>query len=203
MRNTTPGVGGITAWASAAAMNDKGVAVAEVCRKMGISEATCYNWQKKYGGLGVPETRCLKQLQEENQQLKQLVADLSLDKQMLPHVLKQLSKAHAASARGSPSDRRLPFRLDGPARSCRCSVRAGTTGHTGGMTRCCAAGCGNWCRCACATVANACLRSCAGKACPTSTSAYIASTAWEGCMSAESSPNAAGAAAHWLERVEL
>lgn len=50
--------------------------VAEVCRKMGISEATYRNWKKKYGGLGVPEPRRLKQLEAESQHLKQLVADL-------------------------------------------------------------------------------------------------------------------------------
>ena len=61
--------------------------VAEVCRKMGISEATFYNWKKKYGGLGVSELRRLKQLEEENRQLKKLVADISLDKQMLQDVL--------------------------------------------------------------------------------------------------------------------
>ena len=71
---------------------DTGVTVAEVCRKMGISEATYYNWKKKYGGLGVPELRRLKQLEEENQHLKQLVADLSLDKQMLQDVLKKVLK---------------------------------------------------------------------------------------------------------------
>jgi putative transposase len=64
-----------------------GTTVAEVCRKMGISEATYYNWEKKYGGLGVSELRRLKQLEEENRQLKKLVADLSLDKQMLQDVL--------------------------------------------------------------------------------------------------------------------
>ncbi len=87
---------------------DTGVTVAEVCRKMGISEATYYNWKKKYGGLGVPELRRLKQLEEENQHLKQLVADLSLDKQMLQDVLKQRSKARAASSRGPTPHRRLP-----------------------------------------------------------------------------------------------
>ena len=59
----------------------------EVCRKLGISDATFCNWKKKYGGLGVPELRRLKQLEEENRKLKQLVADLSLDKQMLQDVL--------------------------------------------------------------------------------------------------------------------
>jgi putative transposase len=66
---------------------ETGVKVAEVCRKMGISEATFYNWKKKYCGLGVSELSRLKQLEEENRQLKKLVADLSLDKQMLQDVL--------------------------------------------------------------------------------------------------------------------
>jgi putative transposase len=69
--------------------SETGVGVAEVCRKMGISEATFYNWKKKYGGLGVTELRRLKQLEEENAKLKQIVADLSLDKQMLQDVLKK------------------------------------------------------------------------------------------------------------------
>jgi putative transposase len=69
--------------------SETGVAVAEVCRKMGISEATFYNWKKKYGGLGVAELHRLRQLEEENRQLKQLVADLSLDKQMIQDVLKK------------------------------------------------------------------------------------------------------------------
>lgn len=69
--------------------SETGTKVAEVCRKMGISEATFYNWKKKYGGLGVSELRRLKQLEEENRQLKKLVADLSLDKQMLQDVLKK------------------------------------------------------------------------------------------------------------------
>jgi len=68
---------------------ETGVNVEEVCRKMGISEATFYNWKKKYGGLGAPELRRLRQLEEENSKLKQIVADLSLDKQMLQDVLKK------------------------------------------------------------------------------------------------------------------
>jgi putative transposase len=63
---------------------------------MGISEATFYNWKKKYGGLGVSELRKLRQLEEENAQLKKLVADFSLDKQMLQDVLKKSFKAFAA-----------------------------------------------------------------------------------------------------------
>lgn len=64
-----------------------GTPVEEVCRKVGISDATFYNWKKKYGGLGPSELRRLKQLEEENTKLKRLVADLSLDKAMLQDVL--------------------------------------------------------------------------------------------------------------------
>lgn len=66
---------------------DGGTRVSEICRKMGISETTFFNWKKKYSGLGVSELRRLKQLEEENKQLKKLVADLSLDKQMLQEVI--------------------------------------------------------------------------------------------------------------------
>lgn len=71
---------------------ETGVSVEEVCRKIGISEATFYNWKKKYGGLGVSELRRLRQLEEENIKLKQIVADLTLDKQMLQDVLKKSFK---------------------------------------------------------------------------------------------------------------
>lgn len=66
---------------------ESGANVAELCRKMGVSEQTFYRWKKKYGGLGVAEVRRLKQLEEENKKLKQLVADLSLDRAMLQDVL--------------------------------------------------------------------------------------------------------------------
>jgi len=68
---------------------ENGVKIEEVCRKLGISEATFHNWKKKYAGLGIAELKKLKELQEENQRLKQIVADLSLDKQMLQDVLKK------------------------------------------------------------------------------------------------------------------
>ena len=64
-----------------------GTPVEEVCRKLGISDATFYNWKKRYGGLGPSELRRLRQLEEENTKLKKLVADLSLDKIMLQDVL--------------------------------------------------------------------------------------------------------------------
>lgn len=64
-----------------------GISVEEVCREMGISDATFYVWRKKYGGVGPSELRRLRQLEEENRKLKQIVADLSLDKAMLQHVV--------------------------------------------------------------------------------------------------------------------
>ena len=66
---------------------ESGTSVEEVIRRLGVSEATFYRWKKKYAGLGVAEVRRLKQLEEENRKLKQLVADLSLDKRMLQDVL--------------------------------------------------------------------------------------------------------------------
>lgn len=66
---------------------ETGTPVAEVIRRMGISEQTFYRWKKVYGGLGVGELRRVKQLEEENRKLKQLVADLSLDKHILQDVL--------------------------------------------------------------------------------------------------------------------
>ena len=58
-----------------------GTPVLEVCRKMGVAEQTFYRWKKKFLGMGVAEVRRLKVLEEENRKVKQLVADLSLDKQ--------------------------------------------------------------------------------------------------------------------------
>lgn len=68
---------------------ETGVPVAEVVRKMGITEQTFYRWKKKYGGLGATELRRLRQLEEENRKLKQMVADLSLDKHMLQEVIQK------------------------------------------------------------------------------------------------------------------
>jgi putative transposase len=66
---------------------ETGTPVKEVIRKMGISEQTFYRWKQKFGGMMPSDVRKLKQLEEENRQLKKLVADLSLDKQMLQDVL--------------------------------------------------------------------------------------------------------------------
>jgi putative transposase len=68
---------------------EAGASVEEVCRKMGVSQATFYRWKKVYGGLMPSEVRRLKQLEEENARLRRLVADLSLDKEMLTEVIRK------------------------------------------------------------------------------------------------------------------
>ena len=66
-----------------------GTPVAEICRKAGISQATYFNWKKKYDGLLPSEMRRLKQLEDENGRLRKVVADLSLDKEMLQDALRR------------------------------------------------------------------------------------------------------------------
>lgn len=67
----------------------EGTPVADICRKAGISQATYFNWKKKYDGMTPPEMRRVKQLEEENSKLRKLVADLSLDKEMLQDVIRR------------------------------------------------------------------------------------------------------------------
>jgi putative transposase len=67
---------------------EAGTPVTQLCRKMGISEQTFYVWKRRFAGMGVAELKKVKQLEDENRRLKGLVADLSLDKQMLQEVLK-------------------------------------------------------------------------------------------------------------------
>ena len=66
-----------------------GMPVADVCRKAGICQATYFNWKKKYDGLLPSEMRWLKQLEDENGKLKRIVADLSLDKEMLQDAIRR------------------------------------------------------------------------------------------------------------------
>lgn len=68
---------------------ENGTPVNEVCRKMGVTEQSFYRWKRKFAGMGVAELRRLKMLEEENRRLKQLVADLALDKEMLQDVLRK------------------------------------------------------------------------------------------------------------------
>src|SRR5262245_26404963 len=70
---------------------EAGTAVGDVCRQLGISEATFYVWKKRFGHLGVNEVRRVRQLEDENARLKRLVADLTLDKHMLAEALRRTS----------------------------------------------------------------------------------------------------------------
>ena len=85
---------------------ETGTSVAEVIRRMGISEQTFYRWKKVYGGLGVGELRRLKLLEQENRKLKQLVADLSLDKHILQDVLAKKPCRLGDGANSSRTSRR-------------------------------------------------------------------------------------------------
>ncbi len=68
---------------------ESGTPVADVCRQMGIAEATFYIWKKKYASLGATELRKLRQLEDENARLKRVVADLTLDRHILQEVIKE------------------------------------------------------------------------------------------------------------------
>ena len=69
--------------------HDAGLTIKDISRKYGISEQTFYRWRNKYGGLAPSEVRRLRQLEDENGRLKRLVADLTLDKQILQDVLRK------------------------------------------------------------------------------------------------------------------
>ena len=77
---------------------EAGTPAVEVCRRLGVTEQTFYRWKRKFAGLGVVELRRLRQVEEENRKLKQLVADLPLDKHMLQEALRK----NAPCARGAP-----------------------------------------------------------------------------------------------------
>ena len=68
---------------------EAGTPVVEICRKMGVTEQSFYRWKRKYAGIGIAELRRLKELKKENSKLKQLVADLTLDKHLLQEVLQK------------------------------------------------------------------------------------------------------------------
>ena len=68
---------------------EHGASVSAVCRKLGMSEQTFYLWKKKFGGMAPSEIKKMKQLEDENRRLKGLLADLTLDKQMLHEVLRK------------------------------------------------------------------------------------------------------------------
>ena len=69
--------------------HEAGVKTADLCREHGVSEATFYNWKSKYGGMDVSEAQRLRQMEDENRRLKQLVADLSLYREALKAVIRK------------------------------------------------------------------------------------------------------------------
>jgi len=95
---------------------EAGTPVADVCRQIGIAEATFYLWKKKYGSLGVAEVRELRQMRDENTRLKRLVADLTLDKQILQEVIKKKAEARSPTRAGAVDSRSVPGEL--PAGLC-------------------------------------------------------------------------------------
>jgi putative transposase len=80
--------------------HEAGVKTADLCREHGISAATFYGWKSKFGGMDVSEAARLRQMEDENRRLKQLVADLSLDKEMLKAVIRKTDGACRAEERG-------------------------------------------------------------------------------------------------------
>lgn len=96
--------------------HEAGTPVAEIVRTMGVSEQAFYRWKRKYAGLGVAELRRLKSVEDENRQLKKLVADLSLDKHILQEVCSKKSEARAQADAG---ERHLPGVWCKPAASVR------------------------------------------------------------------------------------
>ena len=104
---------------------EAGIPAVELCRKLGIHENTMYLWKKKYGSLGTPEIRELRQLRDENVRLKRLVADLTLDRAVLQDVLKKKMEHISGEAGTSQEDRRLfdnelPRKRAASSRECVC-----------------------------------------------------------------------------------
>jgi putative transposase len=102
--------------AAALRQAEAGTSIAEITRKLGISEATFYAWRKRFGSLGTPEIRELRQLREENGRLKRLVADLTLDRQVLQDVVKKSGEARASEGHAAEDPRALA--VERTARMC-------------------------------------------------------------------------------------
>ena len=82
--------------------HEAGVSAADLARRHGVSEQSIYRWKGKYGGMEVSDAKRLKELEDENRRLKRMVADLSLDKQMLQDVCQKSGEACGKASRGRP-----------------------------------------------------------------------------------------------------
>ncbi len=96
---------------------ESGTPVVEICRKLGITEQTFYRWRRQFAGMGIAELRRLRQVEEENRRLKQLVADLTLDKHMLQEALRN-KRVKPAQKRAVVQFFRVGFRVS-ERRACR------------------------------------------------------------------------------------
>ena len=119
-----------------------GTPVADVCRQLGVSEASFYLWKKKYGKLGMTEIRELRQLRDENARLKRLVADLTLDKHILCEVVKKKSEAGTTSCAGPVDSGALSVSVRNASRLAQFSPEVGIAGATPGIRVHCACGSG-------------------------------------------------------------
>jgi putative transposase len=82
---------------SAIKQHESGKSTADICRELGVHQATFYNWKKKYSGMDSQELRRMKDLEEENRRLKQMYADLALDHKILKDVLSKKFKSPASA----------------------------------------------------------------------------------------------------------
>ena len=97
---------------------ESGMPVADVCRQIGIAEATFYVWKKKYANLGVLELRELRQLRDENARLKRVVAELTLDRHILQEVVKKRSEAVATTRDCALDSRTIPAEQEALVPAC-------------------------------------------------------------------------------------
>ena len=114
---------------------ESGTPVADICRKVEVSETTFFRWKKQYGSLGTPEIRELRALREGTRRLKQLVADLSLDKTILQESQRKNGEDGAAAGRGCGSTSRCPPRARLHARRLLRRLRAAPTAGAGGQVQ--------------------------------------------------------------------
>jgi putative transposase len=97
---------------------EAGRLVKEVCREYGISDATYYNWKSKYGGMEASEIKRLKELEDENRQLKQMYAELSLEHKILKDIIEKSCKANDSARAGRPCQTEF-WGESAPSLSCR------------------------------------------------------------------------------------
>ena len=160
---------------------DGGTPIGEICRKMGVSEATFYRWKKVYAGMGVAEIRRLKQLEDENGKLKRLVADLSLDKEMLQDALRKSGEAFRAPRRRGLAPPLSASASGGPFKQAASTGRPTVTDQAAIRRPLCGRGSRSWPRRVCAAAIGVFTCCFDGRAGRSTTSGLTGSTARKGC----------------------